>query len=320
MNELDMVRDLRSQVRQSEARDLHGARRRLLATMGPERPARRVPRTVLRVAAAGILGVTIAAGVTVVQTLRTDKGGEVATGAPAWLGVANAETLAKRATTAAAGQPDVYPRPGQWVYVKRDFYKSPRITSASTADSRYTTELWTREDGKERALRNEGSQTIERRQGGENPRLRFDPAYLRSLPLEPSALRERLEKDSADAVPLPEERAVARLVLAILQEGAPAARLRAALYTVMSRLDGVGVEPVRDLRGREGVALYTVDGEGIRHDVIVDPHTYVLLGGRRVHVGGATSPSPYSKLPKGEVIFSVAQVTTGIVDRAGDVP
>ncbi|MEU7900744.1 CU044_5270 family protein [Nonomuraea sp. NPDC049152] len=319
-----MVRDLRSQVRQSKESDLHGARRRMLAAMAPEPLGRRLPRTIVRVAAVGVLGVTIAAGITVVQNLATDSQGKGTASAPAWLPMANAETLAKRATAAAAGQPDVYPRDDQWVYAKRDFYRSPKIVPKSAASpngggetgSRHTEEMWTRGDGKERALRKEGSEKITRRQGGEDPRLRLGPAYLRSLPLEPSALLERLKKDTSE-MSLPEAQAVFGQILIILQEGAPPARLRAALYTVLSKLDGVGVENVRDLLGREGVGIYT-DDEGMRKEVIIDPNTYVLLGGRTVYLGGSTSP--YGELPEGEVIFSVAQVAVGIVDHAGEVP
>lgn len=316
MNDLDMVRDLRSEVRQSEANDLHRARRRMLAAVAWEPPVRPVRRMLLRAAAVGALGFTIMTGVTVVQSLGTDDRGKAITSAPAWLSVANAETLAKYATAAAAGQTDVYPRAGQWVYVKRNHYTSPKLKPTG---SRYTVEMWTREDGKERAMRNEGSKTIKRRQGGEDPRLRFDPAYLRSLPLEPSALLDRLKRDTS-AIPLAEARAVSRQILSILQEGVPPARLRAALYTVLSQLDDVGVEMVRDLLGRQGVAIYTHDDEGIRQEVIIDPNTFVLLGARRIYVGGAKSPSPYSELPEGEVITSVAQVSVGIVDDAGDVP
>ncbi|MFF0869722.1 CU044_5270 family protein [Nonomuraea sp. NPDC003560] len=327
MNDLDMVRDLRSEVRQSEAGDLRHARRRMLAALAPEPPARRVRRVVLRVAAVGAFGATIAAGVTVVQSLAPDGRGTQSAGAPAWLPVANAQTLAEHATAAAAGQPDVYPRADQWVYVKWDTYTSPRLTAGATAppagagraDSRETVERWTRGDGRERAMRKEGGKTIERRRGGADPRLRFDPAYLRSLPLEPSALAERLKKDTSQ-IALPPARAVSHQILSILEEGAPAARLRAALYTVLSRLDDVGVEPVRDLLGRQGVAIYTRD-DGVRQEVIIDPTTFDLLGARRVYVGGAESPDPYySGLPEGEVITSRARVSVGIVDEAGDLP
>jgi hypothetical protein len=139
--------------------------------------------------------------------------------------------------------------------------------------------------------------------------------------LDPAALLDRLKKDTAGVIPLPEARAISHQILMILQEGAPAARLRAAFYTVLSKLDGVGVAKVRDLLGREGVAIYTDDrDEGIREEVIIDPTTYALLGGRRVYIGGADARSPYAKLPKGEVVLSVAQVAVGIVDDAGDVP
>ncbi|YCK37997.1 CU044_5270 family protein [Actinomadura sp. ATCC 39365] len=328
MNDLDMVRDLRSEVRQSEAGDLRHARRRMMAALAPEPPARRVRRMVLRVAAVGAFGATIAAGVTVVQSLGTDGRGTEATGAPAWLPVANAETLARHATAAAAGRPDVYPRADQWVYVKWDSYTSPRLMAKATAPpagagrtrSRETVERWTRGDGEERAMRDENSDTIKRRRGGADPRLRFDPAYLRSLPLEPSALAERLRKDTSE-IDLPQARAVSHQILSILEEGAPAARLRAALYTVLSRLDDVGVETVRDLLGRQGVAIYTRDDDGVRQEVIIDPNTFDLLGARRIYVGGAKSPDPYySGLPEGEVITSRARVSVGIVDDAGDLP
>ncbi|MEV0624214.1 CU044_5270 family protein [Nonomuraea sp. NPDC050404] len=319
MNDLDLVRDMRSEVRHSEASDLPRARRRMLAAMAPEPQARRVRRTVLRAATAGVLGIAITTGVIVTQSLGTeDRGKEVA--GQAWQPVANAETLAKRATAAAANQPDVYPRADQWVYVKWDNYATTKLAPLD-GGGRRTTEMWTRGDGKERARRTEGSEKIERRRGGEDPRLRFDPAYLRSLPLEPPALLERLKQDTK-VIPLPEERAVSRQILSILQEGAPAPRLRAALYTVLSQTGEVGVEKVRDLLDREGLAIYTQgdDGDYIRQEVIIDPTTFDLLGARRVYVGGAKTPTTYSRLPVGEVVTSTARVSAGIVDNAGDVP
>ncbi|NUW33450.1 CU044_5270 family protein [Nonomuraea sp. SMC257] len=321
MNELDMVRDLRSQVRQTEERDLHAARRRVLASMAPQPRGSRFPRLALRAAAVGALGAALVAGVVVVQNHRTDGPGK-GTAAPAWMPVANVETVAKRATAAAARQPDVYPRADQWIYTKREFYGNPAVVQADgrKTRSRYTEEAWSRGDGKERALRDEGDDRITRRKDGVNPRLRFDPDYLRSLPLEPSALLERLKKDAVDATSLPEARAVSHLALTILQEGAPPARLRAALYTVMSKLDDVGVERVRDLVGREGWAIYTDEGEGIRREIIIDPDTFALLGGRRIYLGTPNPPSAYKNLSAGDVVFSVAQVADGIVDHPGDVP
>ncbi|MFI7697009.1 sigma-70 family RNA polymerase sigma factor [Nonomuraea sp. NPDC049655] len=97
--------------------------------------------------------------------------------------------------------------------------------------------------------------------------------------------------------------------------------LNVPIGTVLSRLDDVGVEPVRDLLGRQGVAIYTRDDDGVRQEVIIDPTTFDLLGARRVYVGGVKSPDPYySGLPEGEVITSRARVSVGIVDEAGDLP
>ncbi|MFD1545298.1 CU044_5270 family protein [Nonomuraea guangzhouensis] len=324
MNDLDIVRDLRSQVRQTEDRDLREARRRLLASMTPAPRPRRLPRMVFRVAAAGALALAITAGVTVVQNLGTDTPGRGTVSPPAWVPVANAETLAKRATAAAAGTTDVYPRADQWIYVKRDFYRSPKVMNTSqkpsTTESRHVEEQWIRGDGKERARREEGSETVTRIHGGADPHLRYDPDYLRSLPLEPSALRRSLQKDTEEATPLRGERAVFSRVSLILQEGAPAARLRAALYTVLSQLDGVGVEQkVRDVVGREGMGLY-MDADTERREILIDPKSYDLLGGRLIYLGGAEKSSPFARLTPGEVVSSVAQVAYGIADHAGDVP
>ncbi|MBT2233933.1 CU044_5270 family protein [Nonomuraea sp. NEAU-A123] len=327
MNDLDIVRDLRSQVRQTEERDLREARRRLLVSMTRVPRTRKLPRTVFRVAATGALALAIAAGVTVVQNLGTDGPGTGPASPPAWVPVANAETLAKRATAAAAGTTDVYPRADQWIYVKRESFSSPKVmdtsdvpsTGGGKTESRHVEEVWIRGDGKERARRKEGSKTVTRIHGGEDSRRRFDPDYLRSLPLEPSALRQRLQKDMEDVTPLRGERAVFSQVSFILQEGAPPARLRAALYTVISQLDGVGVEQkVRDVVGREGVGLY-MDADVGRREVIIDPKSYDLLGGRLIYLGGAEKSSPFARLTPGEVVSSIAQVAYGIVDHAGDI-
>ncbi|WP_214415533.1 CU044_5270 family protein [Sphaerisporangium fuscum] len=339
MNDLDIVRDLRSQVRQTDERDLHGARSRLLASMVTAPRTRTVPRAVFRVAAAGALALAISAGVTVVQNLGPDATpGTGTVSVPAWVPVANAEVLAKRATAAAAGQEDVYPRADQWIYVKRDVTTSPKLPKPDVAPlgggqtgSHYTMEMWIRGDGKERAWRGEGSETITRIRGGKDPARRYDPDYLRSLPLEPSALLERLKKDTEDVTPLRGAQAVFSQVSLILQQGAPQARLRAALYTVLSQLDGVGVDQkVRDSVGREGIGIYRDEDQGDtadpedhtkwRREFIVDPESYALLGVRSVYLGGAKPSSPFAKLTPGEDVTSVSQVAYGIVDRAGDVP
>ncbi|MFJ2031773.1 CU044_5270 family protein [Streptosporangium sp. NPDC087985] len=330
MNDLDIVRDLRSQVRQSEEHDLHGARRRLLAAMAPPPKGRRVvPRTVLRVATAGTLGLAITAGVTVVQNLGTDGHGKGTTSAPAWLPVANAEILAKRATAAAVGTEDIYPRADQWIYAKNDIYSSPKVTPESKvpptgggkSGSRYTMETWTRGDGKKAARRAEDGTLITAvvSQLDRKPR-QHGLAYLRSLPLEPSALLERLKKDNTTSgSPRLEAIAVFHQVHGLLQEVTPPPRLRAALYTIISRLDGVGMEEkVHDLAGREGSGIY-MDDQGFRREIIVDPNTYAFLGVRGFYLNGKRMPDGRT-FSKGEAVYSIARLADGIVDHAGDIP
>ncbi|MFC7381144.1 CU044_5270 family protein [Sphaerisporangium rhizosphaerae] len=329
MNDLDIVRDLRSQVRQTEEKDLRAVRRRVLASMARRPRVRRaVPRTALRVAAVGALGVAITTSVAVAQNLGADGGRRGTIGAPAWLPAANAETLAKRATEAAAKAADVYPRADQWIYVKNTIYTDPQTMAKSKVapigggkiGSRYTVELWARGDGKKTAHRlgNGRLVTATVNERKRNPQ-QLGPAYLRSLPLEPSALLERLKKDdSTSGTRRLETVAVFHQVQLLLQGVTPPPRLRAALYTVISRLDGVGVEDkVRDLVGREGIGIYT-DEEGFRREIIIDPNTYAFLGLRGLYLSEKRVPGGRT-FSKGEVVYSVARLADGIVDHAGDV-
>jgi hypothetical protein len=324
---LDLVRDLRSQVRLSEEKDLYAARRRLLAAMASPAPSRRlVSRTVLRVAAVGAFGLTITAGVTVVQNLGPQSAGKGSAGAPAWLPAANAETLARHATEAAKAE-DVYPRADQWTYQKNLVYVSPKAVRTSAIPpigqreplgSRYTMEWWFRGDGKKVARRMDGGTLIKgslyRANRAPQPN---DPAYLRSLPLEPSALLDRLKKDNTASGGGSDANAMFSYVQYLLQQVAPPPRLRAALYTVISQLDGVGMEDkVRDLAGRVGVGIYR-DAQGIRREIIIDPDTYAFLGLRDYYPKGKRS-SDGINFKEGEVVDAVAQMADGIVDHAGD--
>jgi hypothetical protein len=168
-----------------------------------------------------------------------------------------------------------------------------------------------------------GDQVIISTHGKGSTGPRWDPAYLRSLPLDPVALMERLRKDGEDRPDLPEAVTMFQQVQMILQEGAPPPRLRAALYSVVSKLEGVGVEEkVRDLVGREGIGVYLDRADGARHEIIVDPNSYAYLGGREIFIGGGkrTSHSFKGQYAEGDVIIAWAQTVRGIVDHAGDLP
>ncbi|WP_371780914.1 CU044_5270 family protein [Streptosporangium subroseum] len=332
MNDLDLIQDLRSEVRRSDPRALHAARERLLAAMVPEPSPHRSRRTVLSLAGVGALGLTLALGVTVTQNLDDTASRKVTAGAPAWVPVASVESLAQRAMAAAAKGTDVYPRADQWLYTKA-LIRTSYQGSTPGAGKPQIQELWQKGDGKKQARRpnvKDGgvaaigngviTTSVVTRDSGLP---RWDVAYLRSLPVDPTALLNRLRKDSEDHPARSEARALFNQVQMILQQGAPPPRLRAALYTVVSKLEGIGVEEnVRDLVGRQGMGIYFDNTDGTRHEIIVDPDDYAYLGGRSIFIGGGerTPHSPQGQYAEGHVIVAWTQTARGIVDRVGDLP
>ncbi|MFC6080085.1 CU044_5270 family protein [Sphaerisporangium aureirubrum] len=311
MNDLDLIRDLRAEMPADPAA-LAGARARVVAATTLTSPRRR-PRSVLpRVALAGALGLSVIAGVTVVRALDDDRVPPHA----AWTPAAAVETLAAGATRAAAAEgADMYPRADQWLYIKGLTYQPERGPG-----SVQTYERWRKGDGTQVAHRHTGGDRAgaPRPAGGGEvvtsaldpsfPPPRWDAAYVRSLPLDPAALSDRLRADREPHPHLPDEVTAFGQIQLLLQEGGPPPRLRAALYTVLSMLRGVALEQnVRSLTGREGVGVYLDHPDGQRQEIIVDPDGYAYLGGRRSDAGG-------------QLIAAWAEVTRGIVDRAGDVP
>jgi hypothetical protein len=348
VNDLELIQDFRSEVRRSDPRALNAGRERLLAAMAPAPASRRLRPMALRLAGVGALGLSIVVGVTAVRGIDDAGSRRGTVGAPAWVPVANAEVLAERARASAARVEDVYPRADQWLYTKGLIYVSEQATTPDAGKTQ-THERWRRGDGGKVAIRhsgvnadvapigseglvsatvgvapNGGDGLVRATAGGsaETPQTpEWDVAYLRSLPLDPAALMERLRKDEEnrpDRSNLPQARMLFQRVQMILQEGAPPPRLRAALYTVVSKLEGVGIEQkVQDLTGREGMGIYLDRGDGVRHEIIVDPASYAYLGGREVVV---TSRSIKGQYAEGDVIVAWAQVSRGIVDHAGDLP
>ncbi|MEO3808003.1 CU044_5270 family protein [Sphaerisporangium sp. B11E5] len=322
MNDLDLIRDLRSEVPDDPAA-LASARERLLAAMTTPPGRRRPPRgTPLRVAPAAprrrpLPLVAVAAAVVTGVVVAWNAGVPAPAGPGAvtteWTPAAGVESLAARATAAAEGT-DMYPGPGQWLYIKGLTYQPERGPGSTQ-----THERWTKGDGTQTARRSTGAD----HPGAPRPigsgglvtsptapgHPRWDPAYLRTLPLSPGNLAARLRADREPSPPgVPEAVTAFMQIQLLLQEASPPPRLRAALYTVLSRLPGIALEDrVRDLTGREGVGVYLDRQDGTRHEIIVDPSGYTYLGGR-------------SLSPNGETIAAWTELTRGVVTHAGDVP
>jgi len=104
-----------------------------------------------------------------------------------------------------------------------------------------------------------------------------------TLPTEPDAL-ERVLRDAADGTDVPADVKTFELVGALLRQAGDLPELRAALFVVASRVDGVElVGETEDPLGRRGQAVaVTSDYSGVttRELLIFDPRTAQLLASR----------------------------------------
>ena len=89
-------------------------------------------------------------------------------------------------------------------------------------------------------------------------------------------------------------------------------KLRAAIYAAIALVPGIRLEGrARSLTGRVGVALGTPEGV-VRTDVIIDPHTGSVLGGRTVVIDATVE-----HLPAGTVVFQQSVVERTITNAPG---
>ncbi len=102
----------------------------------------------------------------------------------------------------------------------------------------------------------------------------------------------------------------------LLRESAAPAELRAALYQVAAGIQGIElVGTVEDHAGRPGIAVAMEHG-GIRHELIFDPRTSVLLEEQRVLVKQVQG----IEVPMGTVISYVTYRKSGIVNSISETP
>jgi hypothetical protein len=88
---------------------------------------------------------------------------------------------------------------------------------------------------------------------------------------------------------------------------------RAALYRVVAELPEVELlGDVKDPVGRTGIGVAFTKGN-LEHELIFDPNTSALLGGREV----AAWPLPGLQVPAGSEIGSSAYLESKLVDSLG---
>ena len=300
-DELDEIRVLAGNAGLPSAQDLAGARARLLAQMsaiggvvptavgtaGPVRPAvrrsaRRPGRWPARrlVLAAG-LTTAVAAGIAAVLTI----GPTVSVGDRAPVAQANAAEVLQKAADAAASQPELDPRPNQFIYAR------------TAVGGSATRQAWLSVDGTRDGLivqngartpvpgcRNGRAAIVNgnRVLPGQTESCVPDPAYQPSLPTTADAMLAYLRAAAGLTGKNPNGSAdttnrLAKGALFLAEESYLRPAARAALYQAAAKIPGIVLIPdAVDAAGRHGVGVAW--SYGGREMLIFDSTTYRFLG------------------------------------------
>ncbi|MFC9705216.1 CU044_5270 family protein [Streptomyces sp. NPDC056943] len=294
-------------------------RRHLLSEIDRQARARSARRPRRRIVL--VLGAAMAAGATVV-VLSLGSG---TTGAPYNVPPASAASVQvlERAALAAHAASQTKVLDGQYVYVKTVGHTS--VLSETKAGQM---ELLRQDEGMEQWTSVDGSEPTLQRKAGKDSLLPDAPGnlnsptydFLAALPTDPHALLKQIHDDAeknhgagSDSTTGPDQEAFVTIG-DLLRNGVTPPATAAALYRAAALIPGVDVAPEAvDAAGRRGVAVARVhDGE--RTEWIFDTSTARLLGERTVLV----KDSAWGKA--GDVVTSVALVSSGIVTEAGQTP
>lgn len=307
MDEMALLREARPDVAPPTEAALRTGRDRLTAAA---RPARRWPPRVPRPAVMGLLAgaaaVAAAAAITLAQVVAPEGRGSATAAA--------AEVLRDAAATARSGPPVT---PGAYSYT-RELIVFPGETETQCQ------ETWLRRDGSMAAggafPERPGGRCDPHERGPWGPALRDGDADrrphadVRTLPTDPSALRERLYSDAAHGRGQnpddkgPRDQLVFDRIGRLLRMTLPP-ELRAALFQTLATVPGVDVvRGERDALGRQGIALarsFGDPGDTTRVEIILAPGTYRYLGSKAVQDMGAAVP-----LTRLTALLTTAVVTT----------
>lgn len=134
-------------------------------------------------------------------------------------------------------------------------------------------------------------------------------AFLASLPRDPAQLLGRIRHDAGDSGPSRDGEALVT-ISDVLRSGVVPADLRAALFRTAQLVPGVRVvDTATTLDGRAGVAVGRDEGHSYRQDIIFDPQTGQVVGGREVAL------EAFGDMPAGTV-YDFTAVRTDVVSTA----
>lgn len=332
MNDIEMLREARPRHTPSEA--AHSAARAALLERAagpapePERVRRfRLPRLGVRLVAVGAMAVTIAAGVTVVQSMGgVDGNGKprpVVPGLPVGT-VAEAKIVLAAAADLAQNRPFTPPRAGQWTYVETEYreHGKPGVGEVQTAKTPLKTRIdrsWTRADGLRVAYYEKGKLVISPT-GGPGGVPPSDYASLAALPRDPDALLAWAYKQK---VPVKGGKLQVAFALfgSILSYNVLPPALEAAIYRALAKITGVTlVKNGVDLLGRPALSVGYVIGGWVRQEILLDPKTYVFRGERSIVIKDHSFAPDGGTLKKGAIYVLATRIAAGIVDRPAQRP
>ncbi|NUR92361.1 MAG: CU044_5270 family protein [Nonomuraea sp.] len=292
MDELKLLREMRSDAPEPDLARLRGIRKRA--------PRGRRRFMILPVVAA--LATAVAVVVVVLSPERTQPRVTPPTR------LLNASTTLERAATV-AGRRAVPPEPreDQWQYRK--------YSTVQPDGDEETFQEWIRYDGTQIARTDGKVEDVAPDPGDDDLSPQKYRAKLLALPTDPDKLLAKVTGDrhwidypkgegSAPGAERPDQRAFRVLGVYLEQQAVMPPRLEAAIYRALARIPGIRVEEgVQDGAGRTGLGL-TLESSRDRW-LVLDPSTYRLLGDRST-AGFAAG-------------FATAELASGIVDRPGEV-
>ncbi|GLX11224.1 CU044_5270 family protein [Microbispora sp. NBRC 16548] len=305
MDEITAVRRLWTEVPEGSDEDLRGARGALLAAARAPRSRAwmlRIPRTGLRIALAGGVAAALTAGVLVAEIRPDGSDSRGVAGMPA-APPANARELLERAARTAAAEPELRPRPGEYVHLEMRTVSYVSMEGAGMQVTG-TEERWIPAGGTGPWLSRERQISTAPAPGialpSPQPQLQREPedtltetpacssadtvtaSRMATWPLDEAWLRRRIETEAAKATAVPEHLRFWGAVGTFVRESAFRPALTAALFRIAAGVDGITMVPdAVDAAGRHGIGV-TMEEDHTRTELIFDKSTYRYLGERTV--------------------------------------
>ncbi|GAA3714723.1 hypothetical protein GCM10022224_095460 [Nonomuraea antimicrobica] len=291
-----------------------------------------------RVVAVGVLAAAISGVALVIGPAGDEEPRSVVPGLA--LPAANAQALLGRAAEVAGNRAFTAPRPDQWIYIERRVQGVPQPTQGEVQTPGTPLESrvgrsWTRADGKEVAVFEDGELVRSPTGGGMPP---LDYATVAALPTDPGALLAWMYENLGDIPRSDEDRhnSAYRLLGSLLAQNLVPPAQEAAVYRALARIPGVTVNPdAVDVDGRPAVAVSRTEDGWVSHELLLDRSTYTYLGERSIASADHTAPGPGTRveegrkivnmghayaIKKGTIMTLAVRLDIGVTDRPGVKP